>query len=80
MIDTQRHVTGDVRLNFSPPGLLRVSGRRSPSALYDHGLATYDAADTFRHADSEGYVKIYGLGVKTWAARQGAKNATPPRP
>ncbi|MFZ1062226.1 MAG: argininosuccinate synthase [Acidimicrobiales bacterium] len=80
MVDTQRHVTGDVRLNFAAPGLMRITGRRSPHALYDHGLATYDAADTFRHADSEGYVKIYGLGVKTWAARQGAKNATPPKP
>jgi argininosuccinate synthase len=80
MLDTQRHVTGDVRLRLNAPGLLRVTGRRSPHALYDHGLATYDAADTFRHSDSEGYVRIYGLGVKTWAARQGAKNATPPRP
>jgi argininosuccinate synthase len=78
--DTQRHVTGDVRLRFEAPGLLRVVGRRSPKALYDYGLATYDAADTFRHADSEGFIKIYGLGVKTWAARQGAKNATPPAP
>ena len=77
--ETQRHVTGDVRLRFEAPGLCRVVGRRSPKALYDHGLATYDAADTFQHADSEGYVKIYGLGVKTWAARQGAKNATPPQ-
>jgi argininosuccinate synthase len=76
--ETQRHVTGDVRLLFEAPGLLRVVGRRSPKALYDYGLATYDAADTFHHADSEGFVKIYGLGVKTWAARQGAKNATPP--
>jgi argininosuccinate synthase len=75
--DTQRHVTGDVRLRFDAPGLLRVTGRRSPKALYDYGLATYDAADTFRHADSEGYIHIYGLGVKTWAQRQGAKNATP---
>jgi len=80
MAETQRHVTGDVRVRFEPPGLARVTGRRSPVALYDHGLATYDAADTFRHADSEGYVRIYGLGVKTWAARQGAKNATPPQP
>jgi argininosuccinate synthase len=80
MAETQRHVSGDVRLRFDPPGLLRVVGRRSPVALYDYGLATYDAADTFRHADSEGFVRIYGLGVKTWAARQGAKNATPPRP
>ena len=78
--ETQRHVTGDVRLRFEAPGLLRVVGRRSPKALYDYGLATYDAADTFHHADSEGYVKIYGLGVKTWAQRQGAKNATPPTP
>jgi argininosuccinate synthase len=76
--ETQRHVSGDVRLRFEAPGLLRIVGRRSPKALYDYGLATYDAADTFRHADSEGFVRIYGLGVKTWAARQGAKNATPP--
>jgi argininosuccinate synthase len=78
MADTQRHVTGDVRVLFQAPGMMRITGRRSPKALYDHGLATYDAEDTFEHADSEGYVKIYGLGVKTWAARQGAKNATPP--
>ena len=75
--DTQSHVTGDVRLHFSPPGLLRIVGRRSPRALYDYGLATYEADDTFRHQDSEGYIHIYGLGVKTWAARQGAKNASP---
>jgi len=80
MAETQRHVTGDVRLLFEAPGLMRIVGRRSPKALYDYGLATYDAADTFHHADSEGYVKIYGLGVKTWAARQGAKNAIPPAP
>ena len=76
--ETQRHVTGEVRLRFEAPGLLRIVGRRSPAALYDYGLATYDAADTFRHSDSEGFVRIYGLGVKTWAQRQGAKNATPP--
>jgi len=78
MAETQHHVTGDVRMRFEAPGLMRIVGRRSPRALYDYGLATYDAADTFRHSDSEGYIRIYGLGVKTWAARQGAKNATPP--
>ena len=77
--ETQKHVTGDVRIRFSAPGVMRIIGRRAPAALYDYGLATYDEHDTFKHADSEGYVKIYGLGVKTWAARQGAKNATPPR-
>lgn len=77
--ETQTHVSGEVRMRFEAPGAMRIVGRRSPKALYDYGLATYDAADTFAHADSEGFVKIYGLGVKTWAARQGAKNATPPR-
>ena len=47
-------------------------GRRSPHSLYDYGLATYDAADSFHHADSEGFVKLWGLGIETWAAKQSA--------
>jgi argininosuccinate synthase len=78
--ETQRYISGDVRMSFAPPGFMRIEGRRSPYALYDYGLATYDAGDKFHHADSEGFVKIYGLAIKTWAARQGAKNATPPQP
>ncbi len=69
--DSQRHVTGEVKLRFETPGTCTVVGRRSPVALYDHGLATYDASDTFRHADAEGFVRLWGLGVATWAARQG---------
>lgn len=68
--DSQKFVTGDVRLHLSP-GSCRVTGRRSPDALYDYELATYDAADTFKHADSEGFVKLWGLSVQTWASRQG---------
>ena len=64
-------MTGEVRLRFEPPGVGAVAGRRSPVALYDYGLATYDAADTFRHQDAEGFVRLCGLGVATWAARQG---------
>jgi len=69
-VSTQRHVTGEVRLALTP-GSAVVSGRRSPVSLYDYGLATYDAADTFNHADAEGFVRLWGLGVATWAARQG---------
>ena len=68
---SQRHVTGEVRLRFDAPGTCTVVGRRSPEALYDHGLATYDASDTFRHADAEGFVRLWGLSVATWSARQG---------
>ena len=69
--ESQRHVTGEVRLRFAAPGTCTVVGRRSPVALYDHGLATYDASDTFRHQDAEGFVRLWGLGVATWSSRQG---------
>ena len=68
--ETQRHVTGEVRLKLER-GVCRPIGRRSPKSLYDYGLATYDAADSFRHDDAEGFVRLWGLGVQTWAARQG---------
>ncbi|MGA8680182.1 MAG: argininosuccinate synthase [Acidimicrobiales bacterium] len=77
MANTQRFVTGEVRLRLSPGGGLEVVGRRSPVGLYDHGLATYDAADSFRHGDAEGFVRIFGLGIETWAARQGTLRETP---
>jgi argininosuccinate synthase len=71
--ESQRHVTGEVRLQFEPPGVGVVAGRRSPVALYDHGLATYDAGDTFRHQDAEGFVRLWGLSVATWSSRQGGQ-------
>ncbi len=76
-LESQRPVTGEVRLRVEAPGVLRVVGRRSPLALYDHGLATYDDADTFRHADAEGFVRLWGLGIATWARRQGARGSEP---
>ena len=71
IVRSQRHVTGEVRLRFEAPGSCTVEGRRSPVALYDHGLATYDAGDSFRHQDAEGFVRIFGLGIETWASKQG---------
>ncbi len=69
--ESQRHVTGEVRLRCEVPGRCLVAGRRSPVGLYDYGLATYEAADAFRHRDAEGFVRLWGLGVATWAGRQG---------
>jgi argininosuccinate synthase len=68
--ETQRFVTGDVRLHLEP-GSCQVTGRRSEHSLYDYGLATYDAEDVFRHEDSAGFVRLWGLGLQTWAAKQG---------
>lgn len=71
---SQQHVTGEVRLRLEP-GRCFVVGRRSDLSLYDYGLATYDAADSFNHADSDGFVKLWGLGIQTWAARQAQKDS-----
>jgi argininosuccinate synthase len=68
--ESQRFVTGEVRLRCEIPGRCIVSGRRSEVGLYDYGLATYESADRFRHCDAEGFVRLWGLGVQTWAARQ----------
>ena len=62
-------MSGEVRLRLEP-GRCFVEGRRSDVGLYDYGLATYDSADTFRHADAEGFVRLWGLGIETWARRQ----------
>jgi argininosuccinate synthase len=72
---SQEFVTGDVRLRLEP-GSCRVTGRRSAHSLYDYELATYDAEDQFRHEDSAGFVRLWGLGVQTWSARQGPGSRT----
>ncbi len=69
---SQEFVTGEVRLRLSPDSC-QVTGRRSEHSLYDYELATYDAADTFRHEDSAGFVRLWGLGIETWSARQASK-------
>jgi argininosuccinate synthase len=69
---SQEFVSGEVRLHLTP-GSCQVNGRRSPHSLYDYGLATYDAGDSFRHEDSAGFVRLWGLGIETWAQRQGTK-------
>jgi argininosuccinate synthase len=67
---SQEYVTGDVRLRCELPGRCIVAGRRSDVGLYDYSLATYEAADRFRHEDAQGFVRLWGLGVATWADRQ----------
>ncbi|MGI8710556.1 MAG: argininosuccinate synthase [Acidimicrobiales bacterium] len=69
---SQEFVTGEVRLHLEP-ATCTVTGRRSEHSLYDYELATYDAKDRFRHEDSAGFVRLWGLGIETWAARQGAQ-------
>ncbi len=73
--ESQRFVSGEVRLRCELPGRCIVAGRRSDVGLYDYELATYEAADRFRHQDAEGFVRLWGLGTETWAARQSVRGS-----
>ena len=66
--DTQRYVSGDVRIVLHG-GRATVTGRRSDASLYDFNLATYDTGDTFDQAAAKGFIEIYGLSSKLAAAR-----------
>ncbi len=67
--ETQRPVSGDVRLRYEP-GSCTVVGRRSDHSLYDLSLATYGAEDAFDQTDSRGFVTLFGLPLKVWSAKQ----------
>jgi argininosuccinate synthase len=68
---SQRVVNGQVRLRLDH-GQAIVAGRRSDDSLYDRALATYDADDAFDHAAAVGFIRIFGLPLKTEAARHGS--------
>ena len=68
-IDTaSQHVSGDVRLTLHG-GRAVVTGRRGVASLYDYGLATYDAEDTFDQSLAKGFIELWGLPSKGAARR-----------
>jgi argininosuccinate synthase len=74
--DTQRHVTGEIRLTLHG-GRAVVTGRRSESSLYDYGMATYDTGDTFDQSLAKGFVQLWGLPSRMAAARDTRSGDTP---
>ena len=69
MDEANHYVNGEIRLELFK-GHATVTGRRSEtSSLYNFEMATYDKADQFDQTLAEGFVKLWGLPLKTWAAR-----------
>ena len=64
---TQERVTGEVAVKLYK-GSSRISGRTSPYALYRHDLATYSEGDRFHAPSAEGFIYVWGLPSRTWAA------------
>ena len=73
---TQERVTGDVSVKLFK-GTATVVGRASPYSLYDHALATYSQGDRFRQSMAEGFIYVWGLPARTWAAA--GEKAAPPK-
>ena len=72
------NVTGDVQVRLYKGSATAVSAE-SPWSLYSEDLATFGASAGFDHADSRGFVKLYGLpGMVAASVRRnhaGAKKA-----
>jgi argininosuccinate synthase len=66
--EATKHVTGEVRVRLQA-GRAVVTGRRSPAALYNYELATYDTGDTFDQSLAKGFVDLWGLPAKIAADR-----------
>jgi argininosuccinate synthase len=66
---TQRHVTGAIRLRLQR-GQATVVSRKADESLYDRGLATYDASDTYDQSAAVGFINIWGLQTRVQARTQ----------
>src|ERR1041385_8242652 len=63
--ETQQRVSGTVSVKLFKGNVI-VAGRSSKYSLYNAKLATYTKEDQFDHKASEGFIKIFGLPVKTY--------------
>ncbi|HUN66581.1 MAG TPA: argininosuccinate synthase [Bacteroidota bacterium] len=71
--DTQKTVSGTVVVKLFK-GNTVIAGRESVHSLYQAKLATYTSEDQFDHRSSEGFIKIYGLPLKTYFQVQQQSN------
>ena len=65
---TQHHVNGVVRVSLYK-GAATVIGRMSAdSSLYVPEMASYGSEDQFDHRAAEGFIYVWGLPTRLWAA------------
>ncbi len=62
---TQETVSGTVRVKLFK-GMATVTGMKSEKSVYSHDLATYSEDDAFDHSAAVGFIKVWGLPLKTW--------------
>ncbi len=65
---TQKDVNGVVRIHLQK-GNARIIGRQSiQCSLYNSNMATYGKEDQFDHLAANGFIYIWGLPIRLWAA------------
>ena len=64
---TQLTVNGSVRIKLHR-GSATVVGRSSSDSLYEPDMATYGAEDQFDHRAASGFIYVWGLPTRLWAA------------
>ncbi|MBL3538545.1 argininosuccinate synthase [Aminivibrio sp.] len=71
---TQEYVSGLVKVRLYK-GEAVVRGMKSVDSIYSHALATYSEGDAFDHSAAVGFIKIWGLPIKTWRQVHESKEA-----
>lgn len=64
--ETQRHVTGTVRLKLYKGNVI-IAGRKSPYSLYREDYASFGQMDIYDQTDAEGFINLFGLPLKVEA-------------
>jgi len=71
--ETQRNVTGLVRLNLYKGNII-VAGRKSSKSLYDPEIATMEAGETaYNQSDATGFIRLNALRLKVQASPDAGK-------
>lgn len=61
--DTQKNVTGEVRLKLYK-GNVTVLGRRSEKSLYRTDFVTFEEDDVYKQADATGFIRLNALRLR----------------
>ena len=67
---TQSHVNGVVRLRLFKGTAMVIGRGSSDSSLYVPEMASYGSEDRFDHRAAEGFIYVWGLPTRLWAASQ----------
>ncbi len=74
---SQIHVSGEVTLRLYK-GSASVIARSSPASLYSTDLVTFEeGTGEYDHHDAEGFIKLNGLRLKSWAMRNSKMAESP---